>query len=197
MMREREEAERLVAEMEKKERAAMEAKRKAEEQAEKAREAERERIRKQQEEALRAQEEKEKAEQVRLAALLEQERRDRELAERLAREMQEEETPATTPQQKQLAVVVEESPSTTPVRPPLQRGSGEMSRRFESAFKKYDLSNYTYAELRDTINTSCDIELLEACREEFHRRLKVYHNWKANQARKNQSSSTSTPGAAA
>ena len=23
-----------------------------------------------------------------------------------------------------------------------------------------------------------DIELLEACREEFHRRLKVYHQWK-------------------
>lgn len=25
---------------------------------------------------------------------------------------------------------------------------------------------------------SPDIELLEACREEFHRRLKVYHEWK-------------------
>ena len=23
-----------------------------------------------------------------------------------------------------------------------------------------------------------DVELLEACREEFHRRLKVYHDWK-------------------
>ncbi|CAF4877025.1 unnamed protein product, partial [Rotaria sp. Silwood1] len=43
---------------------------------------------------------------------------------------------------------------------------------------KYDLSKHTYAQLRDLINTSCDIELLDACREEFHRRLKVYHAWK-------------------
>ncbi|XP_026680288.1 myosin heavy chain 95F [Diaphorina citri] len=44
---------------------------------------------------------------------------------------------------------------------------------------KFDLSKWKYSELRDTINTSCDIELLEACRIEFHRRLKVYHAWKA------------------
>lgn len=48
--------------------------------------------------------------------------------------------------------------------------------------RKYDLSKWKYSELRDTINTSCDIELLEECREEFHRRLKVYHEWKAKQA---------------
>lgn len=41
------------------------------------------------------------------------------------------------------------------------------------------MSKWKYSELRDTINTSCDIELLEACRHEFHRRLKVYHAWKA------------------
>jgi len=30
-----------------------------------------------------------------------------------------------------------------------------------------------------------DVELLEACREEFHRRLKVYHEWKTkNKQRK-------------
>lgn len=45
--------------------------------------------------------------------------------------------------------------------------------------QKHDLSKWKYSELRDTINTSCDIELLEACRHEFHRRLKVYHAWKA------------------
>lgn len=45
--------------------------------------------------------------------------------------------------------------------------------------QKYDLSKWKYSELRDAINTSCDIELLEACRHEFHRRLKVYHLWKA------------------
>jgi myosin-6 len=60
--------------------------------------------------------------------------------------------------------------------------------------QKYDLSKHTYAQLRDIINTSCgkyfklqkqknstyliDLELLDACREEFHRRLKVYHAWK-------------------
>jgi myosin-6 len=41
------------------------------------------------------------------------------------------------------------------------------------ATKKFDLSKWKYADLRDTINTSCDIELLQACKEEFHRRLKV------------------------
>ena len=65
------------------------------------------------------------------------------------------------------------------------------------AQQKHDLSQWKYAELRDVINTSCgkspalfvvvlvqltiyasDIELLEACRAEFHRRLKVYHAWK-------------------
>lgn len=69
--------------------------------------------------------------------------------------------------------------------------------------QKFDLSKWKYSELRDAINTSCDIELLEvyyillsiffvyifyknefyiydkACRHEFHRRLKVYHAWKA------------------
>lgn len=58
------------------------------------------------------------------------------------------------------------------------------------AGKKYDLSGWKYSELRDTINTSCDVELLEACREEFHRRLKVYHAWKA----RNQSRGSNGPG---
>ncbi|XP_063718302.1 unconventional myosin-VI-like isoform X2 [Symsagittifera roscoffensis] len=189
--REREEQERARQEQEKKERAEMEAKRKAEEEAEKKKEEEEERLRKQHEQQLKIQEQKEKEEEQKRSTLLEQERRDRELAVRLAQEMQQEQGGGATLQEKQLAVVVEDSPSTTPVRPPLQRGTGEMSRRFESAFKKYDLSSYTYAELRDTINTSCDIELLESCREEFHRRLKVYHNWKANQARKTQSAAAS------
>lgn len=29
-----------------------------------------------------------------------------------------------------------------------------------------------------------DVELLESCREEFHRRLKVYHEWKMTNKRK-------------
>uniref|UniRef100_A0A8C7NCQ3 Unconventional myosin-VI n=1 Tax=Oncorhynchus mykiss TaxID=8022 RepID=A0A8C7NCQ3_ONCMY len=57
--------------------------------------------------------------------------------------------------------------------------------------KKYELSKWKYAELRDAINTSCDIELLAACREEFHRRLKVYHAWKSkNKKRGNDTGNT-------
>ncbi|KAI0989237.1 hypothetical protein GJ496_004880 [Pomphorhynchus laevis] len=44
---------------------------------------------------------------------------------------------------------------------------------------KYNLTSWKYAQLRDTINTSCELELLQACREEFHRRLKAYHTWKS------------------
>ena len=32
--------------------------------------------------------------------------------------------------------------------------------------------------------TVSDIELLDACREEFHRRLKVYHSWKQKNKKK-------------
>ncbi|CAF2121889.1 unnamed protein product [Rotaria magnacalcarata] len=44
---------------------------------------------------------------------------------------------------------------------------------------KYDLRMHTYAQLRDLLNESSDLELLDTCREEFHRRLKIYHAWKA------------------
>ena len=43
----------------------------------------------------------------------------------------------------------------------LRRSEGVMSQRAAYAGKKYDLSKWKYSELRDTINTSCDIELLE------------------------------------
>lgn len=33
--------------------------------------------------------------------------------------------------------------------------------------------------------SSIDIELLAACREEFHRRLKVYHAWKSKNKKRN------------
>merc|ERR1719261_1092903 len=61
------------------------------------------------------------------------------------------------------------------------------NKKQEALHKKHDLSKWKYADLRDTINTSVDIDLLEACREEFHRRLKVYHAWKM----KNQNKATS------
>ncbi|XP_077973487.1 unconventional myosin-VI-like isoform X2 [Styela clava] len=47
-----------------------------------------------------------------------------------------------------------------------------------SSEKNIDLTKWKYADLRDTINESTDIALLESSRVEFHRRLKVYHTWK-------------------
>merc|ERR1712072_806306 len=58
------------------------------------------------------------------------------------------------------------------------------NKKQEALHKKHDLSKWKYADLRDTINTSCDIDLLEACREEFHRRLKVFHGWKMKNVNK-------------
>ncbi|XP_055588992.1 myosin heavy chain 95F isoform X2 [Uranotaenia lowii] len=108
--------------------------------------------------ALQAQLEKEAQEDIAYRQQLEQERRDHELALRLAQESNGQ---------------VEDSP-------PLLRKS-EAIRAHQQLIEKqkYDLSKWKYSELRDAINTSCDIELLEACRHEFHRRLKVYHAWKA------------------
>merc|ERR1711934_1156356 len=129
--------------------------------------------RKKEEEARRKQEEKDKATlesmqrdlenaNAKLAEQHEQERRDHELALRLAEESGD---------------VVEELAT-----PGLKRSSKSLE---ANSAKKYNLAKWKYAELRDTINTSCDIELLEACREEFHRRLKVYHAWKARNKKKN------------
>ena len=67
---------------------------------------------------------------------------------------------------------------------PTEENNGSLTNGVKTV-KKHDLSKWKYAELRDTINTSCDIELLEGCREEFHRRLKVYHAWKAKNKKKN------------
>ena len=38
-----------------------------------------------------------------------------------------------------------------------------------------------------------DIELLEACREEFHRRLKMYHEWKQKNASQSQDADFRAP----
>ncbi|XP_076257512.1 myosin heavy chain 95F jaguar isoform X2 [Rhynchophorus ferrugineus] len=107
---------------------------------------------------LQLQQEKMEQEERKYQEQLEQERQDRELALRLAQESNGH---------------LEESP-------PLARKSDAIrAQQANQAKGKYDLSKWKYSELRDTINTSCDIELLEACRHEFHRRLKVYHAWKA------------------
>ena len=47
-----------------------------------------------------------------------------------------------------------------------------------SFLEKYDkIKTWTFAMLRDEINTSTDIDLLDACRIEFDARLKQHHKW--------------------
>lgn len=107
-----------------------------------------------------------------MAQLNEQERRDHDLAMRLAPDFGNAEVEPI----KQLSA---SSPPKSPLSSSFTTSGG----------RKYDLSKWKYAELRDAINTSCDIELLEACREEFHRRLKVYHAWKSKNKKQGDSSS--------
>ncbi|XP_025829691.1 myosin heavy chain 95F isoform X2 [Agrilus planipennis] len=107
---------------------------------------------------LQLQEEKLAKEERQQRERLEQERQDHELAVRLAQESNGQ---------------VEDSPTM------IRKSEAVRSQQAAMSKSKYDLSKWKYSELRDTINTSCDIELLEACRHEFHRRLKVYHAWKA------------------
>uniref|UniRef100_A0A7N8WMT5 Unconventional myosin-VI n=1 Tax=Mastacembelus armatus TaxID=205130 RepID=A0A7N8WMT5_9TELE len=115
----------------------------------------------------------EREEEAARQAVLEQERRDRELALRIA--------------QSEAELIPEEVPNDTGLRfcwfwtlcPQVQASKAA------AGAKKYELSKWKYAELRDAINTSCDIELLAACREEFHRRLKVYHAWKSKNKKRN------------
>uniref|UniRef100_A0A8C6LGP8 Unconventional myosin-VI n=1 Tax=Nothobranchius furzeri TaxID=105023 RepID=A0A8C6LGP8_NOTFU len=157
LRREQEEVRRQQEEEDRRLKAEMELKRKQEEEDRKKRQEE--------EKVIQAKLEKqmalEREEQAQNAAVLEQERRDRELAMRIA--------------QSEAELISEEGQGD----PSLRRGPQVQATKAAAGVKKYDLSKWKYAELRDVINTSCDIELLAACREEFHRRLKVYHAWKS------------------
>ncbi|XP_008825290.1 unconventional myosin-VI isoform X5 [Nannospalax galili] len=141
----------------------MEAKRKQEEEDRKKREDDEKRIQAEVEEQLARQREEESQQQ----AVLEQERRDRELALRIV--------------QSEAELISDEALGDQALR----RGPAVQATKAAAGTKKHDLSKWKYAELRDTINTSCDIELLAACREEFHRRLKVYHAWKSKNKKRN------------
>uniref|UniRef100_A0AAR2IRH8 Unconventional myosin-VI n=1 Tax=Pygocentrus nattereri TaxID=42514 RepID=A0AAR2IRH8_PYGNA len=157
-------------------------------------EMERERKRREEEERRRKQEEEERRlmkkremerqleaereEETARQAVLEQERRDRELALRIA--------------QSEAELIPEEagdaglrSNGSVPSSPERAMGPQVQATKAAANAKKYELSKWKYAELRDAINTSCDIELLAACREEFHRRLKVYHAWKSKNKKRN------------
>ncbi|XP_010853559.1 PREDICTED: unconventional myosin-VI isoform X5 [Bison bison bison] len=162
--REEDEQRRRKEEEERRMKLEMETKRKQEEEERKKREDDEKRIQAEVEAQLARQREEESQQQ----AVLEQERRDRELALRIARSEAE--------------LISDEAQADPAV---LRRGPAVQATKAAAGTKKHDLSKWKYAELRDTINTSCDIELLAACREEFHRRLKVYHAWKSKNKKRN------------
>ncbi|CAB1334948.1 unnamed protein product [Coregonus sp. 'balchen'] len=117
----------------------------------------------------------EREEDAQRSAMLEQERRDRELAMRIAQSEAE-----LITDEAQMDPSLRRNGSFSGLYPDTVRSMGPQVQALKAAgVRKYDLSKWKYAELRDVINTSCDIELLAACREEFHRRLKVYHAWKS------------------
>ncbi|XP_016811373.1 unconventional myosin-VI isoform X6 [Pan troglodytes] len=193
--REEDEKRRRKEEEERRMKLEMEAKRKQEEEERKKREDDEKRIQAEVEAQLARQREEESQQQ----AVLEQERRDRELALRIA---QSEAELISDEAQADLALrsldsypVTSKNDGTRPKMTPeqmakemsefLSRGPAVQATKAAAGTKKYDLSKWKYAELRDTINTSCDIELLAACREEFHRRLKVYHAWKSKNKKRN------------
>ncbi|XP_036173677.1 unconventional myosin-VI isoform X9 [Myotis myotis] len=184
--REEDEQRRRKEEEERRMKLEMEAKRKQEEEERKKREDDEKRIQAEVEEQLARQREEESQQQ----AVLEQERRDRELALRIA---QSEAELISDEAQADLALrrINGARPKMTPEQMAkemseiLSRGPAVQATKAAAGTKKHDLSKWKYAELRDTINTSCDIELLAACREEFHRRLKVYHAWKSKNKKRN------------
>uniref|UniRef100_A0A8C4J4X6 Unconventional myosin-VI n=1 Tax=Dromaius novaehollandiae TaxID=8790 RepID=A0A8C4J4X6_DRONO len=174
--REEEEQRRRKEEEERRLKSEIEAKRKQEEEERKKREAEEKRIQAE----IEAQLAREREEETQHQAVLEQERRDRELAMRIAQSeaelISDEAQPDLGLRREQMATEMSEI---------LSRGPLVQATKAAAGTKKHDLSKWKYAELRDTINTSCDIELLAACREEFHRRLKVYHAWKSKNKKRN------------
>ncbi|XP_050996633.1 unconventional myosin-VI isoform X2 [Acomys russatus] len=193
--REEDEQRRRKEEEERRMKLEMEAKRKQEEEERKKREDDEKRIQAEVEEQLARQREEESQQQ----AVLAQECRDRELALRIA---QNESELISDEAQSDLALrSLSSCPATsktngarhqmTPEQMAkemseiLSRGPAVQATKAAAGSKKHDLSKWKYAELRDTINTSCDIELLAACREEFHRRLKVYHAWKSKNKKRN------------
>ncbi|KAJ0026577.1 hypothetical protein NQD34_017577 [Periophthalmus magnuspinnatus] len=192
--REEEERKRQQEEEERRLKAEMEVKRKQEEEERKKREEEERRIQVEMEAQMLVEREEEAARQ----AVLEQEKRDRELALRIAQseaELIPEESSdaglrrATGPRLKSLTMYV----SALLLALVFTLGPAVQASKAAAGTKKYELSKWKYAELRDAINTSCDIELLAACREEFHRRLKVYHAWKSKNKKRNADSEQRAP----
>ncbi|XP_029451442.1 unconventional myosin-VI isoform X3 [Rhinatrema bivittatum] len=188
--REEEEQCRRKEEDERRLKAEMEAKRKQEEEERKRREEEEKQIQAEVEMQLALDREEENQKQ----AVLEQERRDRELAMRIAQseaELISEEAQPDLALRRLNTEIIQAVPLAAKdemakeMSELLHRGPQVQATKSVAGSKKHDLSKWKYAELRDAINTSCDIELLAACREEFHRRLKVYHAWKSKNKKRN------------
>ncbi|XP_057383732.1 unconventional myosin-VI isoform X2 [Balaenoptera acutorostrata] len=197
--REEDEQRRRKEEEERRMKLEMETKRKQEEEERKKREDDEKRIQAEVEAQLARQREEESQQQ----AVLEQERRDRELALRIAQSEAEliSDEAQVDPVLRSYFSSLDSHPVTSKINGAgpkitpeqmakemseiLSRGPAVQATKAAAGTKKYDLSKWKYAELRDTINTSCDIELLAACREEFHRRLKVYHAWKSKNKKRN------------
>uniref|UniRef100_A0A4W5LY84 Unconventional myosin-VI n=1 Tax=Hucho hucho TaxID=62062 RepID=A0A4W5LY84_9TELE len=108
-----------------------------------------------------------------------QQRRDRELAMRIA--------------QSEAELINDEAQMDPSLRSGPKPWGSQVQALKAAGAKRYDLSKWKYAELRDVINTSCDIELLAACREEFHRRLKVYHAWKSKNKKRDTAAEQRAP----
>ncbi|XP_051908625.1 unconventional myosin-VI-like isoform X2 [Hippocampus zosterae] len=180
--REEEERRRREEEDERRAKAEMEMKRKREEEERKMMEEEEKRLQSEMERQLEA----DRQEDISRQAVLEQERRDRELALRIARS-EAELIPDESQADASLRSPESSSSSSSLLSSPERAASPQVraGKAAGGAGGKYQLSKWKYAELRDAINTSCDIELLAACREEFHRRLKVYHAWKSKNKKRN------------
>ncbi|NXG85224.1 MYO6 protein, partial [Stercorarius parasiticus] len=178
--REEEEKQRRKEEEERRLKSEIEAKRKQEEEERKKREEEEKRMQAE----IEAQLAREREEETQHQAVLEQERRDHELAMRIAQSEAE-----LISDEAQLDLGLRrygvKEQMATEMSEILSRSPSVQATKAAAGTKKHDLSKWKYAELRDTINTSCDIELLAACREEFHRRLKVYHAWKSKNKKRN------------
>ncbi|XP_015255923.1 PREDICTED: unconventional myosin-VI-like isoform X6 [Cyprinodon variegatus] len=173
--REEDEKRRKQEEEDRRLKAEMEVKRKLEEEERKKREEEERRMQMEMELQLEA----ERQEEVARQAVMEQERRDRELAMRIAQSESE-----LIPEEALNDSGLRSVGSNTKLKSYTIGPQVQASKAAANA-KKFELSKWKYAELRDAINTSCDIELLAACREEFHRRLKVYHAWKSKNKKRN------------
>ncbi|XP_070589186.1 unconventional myosin-VI isoform X3 [Erythrolamprus reginae] len=174
--REEEEKRRKKEEEERRLKYEIEAKRKLDEEERKKREDEERRIQAEVEAQLAIEREEASQQQT----ILEQERRDHELALRIAQNESE-----LINDEAQLDPSLRREQIAKEMSEYLSRGPSVQATKAAAVIKKHDLSKWKYADLRDTINTSCDIELLAACREEFHRRLKVYHAWKAKNKKRN------------